>query len=138
MVNSYLKDEKLKSLETKIDEIKRLCKETGASLEIIEQLDELADRISDRPIDNRQEISAQLSIYPLRQPSLSKTINEALKAIKNYGLKLIPGSMSTMIIGNDVILWEALKEVFRVASTHGELVMIVTLSNACPKPEFED
>lgn len=137
-MNSYIKIDKSKSLVTKIAQIKHLCKETGAGLDIIDQLDELADMIADRSIENQNEISAQLSIYPLRQPSLSQTINEALKVLKNYGLRLIPGSMSTLIIGEEVMLWEALKEVFCVASTHGELVMIVTLSNACPKPDCED
>lgn len=85
--------------------------------------------------NKENEISAQLSIYPLRQPSLSPTINEALRVLGDYGLRLIPGSMSTLIIGEEAILWEALQEVFSNAKTHGEVVMIVSISNACPKPD---
>lgn len=134
-MNGYLKNDKITSLVSKIGQIKHLCKKKGVASEILDQLAELSDMIVDQSLDDQNEISAQLSIYPLRQPSFSQTINEAVKVLQNYGLKLISGSKSTLIIGKEVMLWEALKEVFSVASTHGELVLIITISNACPKPD---
>lgn len=125
-------------MHSKIVQIKHLCKEKGVHPEILDQIEELADMILVQSLGDKIEISAQLSLYPLRQPSLSQTINEAVQVLRNYCLKLIPGSMSTLIFGNEVVLWEALKEVMHVASTHGEFVMIVTLSNACPVQDCED
>jgi uncharacterized protein YqgV (UPF0045/DUF77 family) len=66
---------------------------------------------------------------------LSVTINEALDVLRGFGLKTIPGSMSTLILGKSNDLWKALKKVFSIASEHGQVVMIITLSNACPKPK---
>ena len=137
-MNEDTNNDRNKSVATKIDQIKQLCRENGVALTILDQLEELADMVADRPIGNQHEISAQLSIYPLRQPSLSQTINEALEVLRNYGLRLIPGSMSTLIIGKEAILWAALQEDFSVAATHGEVVMIISISNACPKPNCVD
>ncbi len=134
-MNDFIENGKQKDIAMKLAQIKHLCKKKGVASEILDQLEELEDLLLEQPPNNQNEISAQLSLYPLRQPSLSPTINEALQVLGDFGLRLIPGSMSTLILGKEVILWEALREVFSVASTHGEIVMIVSISNACPKPD---
>ena len=77
-------------------------------------------------------IAAQVSIYPLREGRLSPSINRALDVFRAQGLEVAPGAMSSVISGDDEALFAALKEVFRQTSEEGEVVMVVTLSNACP------
>jgi hypothetical protein len=43
--------------------------------------------------------------------------------------------MSTTIVGEAVAIFAALSEAFDKAAGSGELVMTVTVSNACPSPE---
>jgi uncharacterized protein YqgV (UPF0045/DUF77 family) len=79
-------------------------------------------------------IAAQLSLYPLRQESLSPAIEEALRVFREHGLEMQSGAMSTMITGDDVEVFSALQEAFRRVAEQGHVVMVVTLSNACPVP----
>jgi len=41
--------------------------------------------------------------------------------------------MSTLILGNENNLWAGLHKMFSSASAHGEVVMIVTISNGLRK-----
>jgi tRNA-Thr(GGU) m(6)t(6)A37 methyltransferase TsaA len=79
-------------------------------------------------------IAAQVSLYPLRQESLSPAINEALQVFGEHGLDVEPGAMSTMITGDDAEVFAALQEAFRRVAGQGQVVMVVTFSNACPVP----
>lgn len=79
-------------------------------------------------------LAAQVSIYPLHQPQLSPVINKALGVFRQHGLGITPGSMSSVVSGDDEELFAAIKEVFQQTSEQGEMVMIITLSNACPVP----
>jgi len=80
-------------------------------------------------------ISAQVSVYPLRQVSLSPAIGNVMRVFREYGLEVEEGPMSTMISGEDESLFSALKEAFRVSAEQGDVVMTVTISNACLVPE---
>lgn len=79
-------------------------------------------------------IAAQVSLYPLRQESLSPAIDEALSAFQAHGLRVEPGAMSSLITGEDAAIFAALQEAFRRAAGQGPVVMTVTVSNACPLP----
>jgi uncharacterized protein YqgV (UPF0045/DUF77 family) len=79
-------------------------------------------------------ISAQVSLYPLRQESLSQPIDEALDAFQAHGLQVEPGVMSSLITGEDAAIFAALQEAFHRAAEQGHVVMVVTFSNACPVP----
>lgn len=43
--------------------------------------------------------------------------------------------MSTLVSGEDNAVFAALKEAFQEVAQQGDVVMVVTLSNACPLPE---
>jgi uncharacterized protein YqgV (UPF0045/DUF77 family) len=77
-------------------------------------------------------VSAQISLYPLRDARLSPIINQALDTLKKHGLTVSPGAMSSLVSGDDEVLFAALKEAFQKSSSEGDVVMVVTLSNACP------
>ncbi len=68
----------------------------------------------------------------MRQASLSPAIDKALAIMKEHALEVSPGAMSTVVSGDDQVLFEALKQVFRETASQGDVVMTVTFSNACP------
>ena len=80
-------------------------------------------------------VAAQISIYPLRQARLSPAIDRARAAFRAHGLDVRPGPMSTVVSGEDVAVFQALREAFGEAAREAETVMTVTVSNACPVPE---
>jgi uncharacterized protein YqgV (UPF0045/DUF77 family) len=81
-----------------------------------------------------ESMAAQVSIYPLRQTSISDAISEALSAFRGSDVEVHPGAMSTMIAGTEDAVFAALREGYRAARVQGDVVMVVTLSNACPTP----
>jgi hypothetical protein len=43
--------------------------------------------------------------------------------------------MSTTVVGEDEILFDALRDAFAKSAELGQVVMTITISNACPIPE---
>ncbi len=79
-------------------------------------------------------IAAQVSLYPLHQASLSSAIDDVLRIFREHGLEVQPGAMSTVLLGDDEVLFAALREAFRHTAEQAHVVMVVTFSNACPVP----
>jgi uncharacterized protein YqgV (UPF0045/DUF77 family) len=77
-------------------------------------------------------ISAQFSLYPLRQEHLSPAIQAASEALTAAGLYPETGPMSTMVTGEAALVFTALHKAFVQAAATGHVVMTVTVSNACP------
>jgi len=77
-------------------------------------------------------ISAQVSLYPLGQDDLSQVIDEVLRIFREFALEVTPGSMSTLLIGEEEKVFSALQHAFRLAAGQGRVVMVATFSNACP------
>ncbi len=80
-------------------------------------------------------ISAQVSIYPLRQARLTPAIVAVRTALEARGLSTEVGPMSTRVTGGAETLFAALGEAFVRAAATGQVVMTITVSNACPVPE---
>jgi uncharacterized protein YqgV (UPF0045/DUF77 family) len=76
--------------------------------------------------------SAQVSVYPLRQDRLGPAIETVRAALAAGGLKPQVGPMSTVVVGEDALIFAALGEAFAKAASLGEVVMTITISNACP------
>jgi uncharacterized protein YqgV (UPF0045/DUF77 family) len=76
--------------------------------------------------------SAQVSVYPLRQHRLGPAIETVRAALAASGLNPQVGPMSTVVVGEDALIFAALGEAFAKAASLGEVVMTVTISNACP------
>jgi len=78
------------------------------------------------------QISAQISLYPLKQEKLSPAIEEAWRILEERGLVLQKGGMSTVASGEAEKIFKAVREIFLQTAVKGPLSMIVTFSNACP------
>ena len=79
-------------------------------------------------------MTAQVSLYPLRQSSIGPPIREAVRVFRRCGLSTRVGAMSTLVWGEEQALFDALHEAFHQAAERGDTVMTITLSNACPEP----
>jgi len=80
-------------------------------------------------------VSAQIAVYPLRQERLTPAITTVTEALREAGLAPETGPMSTIVVGEDTVIFAALAEAFAGAAGSGEVVMTVTVSNACPIPD---
>lgn len=84
------------------------------------------------------QVSAQISLYPLRQEHLGPAIRAAVAELEGHGLEIEVGAMSTRIRGAEDVVFPALESAFHRASRQGEVVMVVTISNACPQSPRKD
>jgi len=80
-------------------------------------------------------ITAQVSLYPLRQVSIGPAIRKAVRIFRERGLETCRGAMSTLVWGEEQAVFAVPQEAFHQATESGDTVMVVTLSNACPSPE---
>lgn len=79
-------------------------------------------------------VSAQVSVYPLRQEHLTPAIEAVAAVLDARGLHVEMGPMSTQATGDAKNLFAALEEAFERAAATGHVVMTITVSNACPVP----
>ena len=77
-------------------------------------------------------MSAQISLYPLGQADPTPAIEAVWAALRERGLEYQVGSMSTTTWGVTDEVFAALREAFSRAAESGQVVMVITLSNACP------
>ncbi len=97
------------------------------------------------PISGRGEkerfgmfISAQISLYPLKQKSISPALEVAWRIIEENLLDYQKEEMSTVVRVAAEVVFPALQKVFLRAAEKGPLSMVVTFSNAFPMPGEED
>ena len=77
-------------------------------------------------------VSAQISLYPLRQEHLSPIIAAVKHLFEEEGLHPRVGPMSTVVEGECDAVFSSLRKAFIEASKKGQVVLTVTVSNACP------
>ncbi|MGD9047540.1 MAG: YkoF family thiamine/hydroxymethylpyrimidine-binding protein [Anaerolineae bacterium] len=80
-------------------------------------------------------VTAQVSLYPLRQESLAPVIGKTLQILRESSLEVEPDTMSTLLVGDETTIFDALREAFHQAAEQSQVVMVVTFSNACPVPD---
>ncbi len=78
--------------------------------------------------------SAQISVYPLRQEHLGPAVESVRSALEEHGLTPQVGPMSTTVTGESDIMFAALAAAFAKAASRGQVVVTITISNACPVP----
>ena len=81
------------------------------------------------------KIQAEVSLYPLRQNDLTEPIQEFIESLKSDDLNVKTGSMSSVISGDNKIVFQSLQKAFEQASKKYEVVLTVKISNACPEIE---
>jgi uncharacterized protein YqgV (UPF0045/DUF77 family) len=79
-------------------------------------------------------ITAQVSLYPLRQEALAPDIGGAIQVFRECALEVEPDTVSTLLVGDDTTIFAALQQAFCHAAEQGQVVTVVTFSNACSVP----
>jgi len=79
-------------------------------------------------------VSVQFSVYPLRDIHLSPAIEKAAKILRDSNLPVTVGSMSSVTYGNSEVIFKAFQEIYDVLAADYHVVIMMTLSNACPVP----
>jgi uncharacterized protein YqgV (UPF0045/DUF77 family) len=82
-------------------------------------------------------VSAQISVYPLRQQHLGPAVDAVRAALESRGLEPEVGAMSTVVTADAERIFAALRDAFERAAATGPVAMVLTVSNACPVPERE-
>ena len=75
-------------------------------------------------------ITVQVSLYPLGQAALSPAIDEALRILREHGLEVKVGPMSSMVAGEETAVFTAIQSAFSQVAEQGPIVMVATISNA--------
>ena len=77
-------------------------------------------------------ITAQISLYPLGTDDISNEIDRFVKNLREKGLEVRVGPMSSHVEGESKILFDALGRAFDEIASKGQVVLTATFSNACP------
>ena len=77
-------------------------------------------------------LTAQFALYPLRAVRLTPILEEALDAARAAGAAVELGTMSSTLVGTEEQVFAALRAAFAAAATKGDVVLVTTVSNACP------
>ena len=78
------------------------------------------------------KVQAQISLYPLRRPGLAEPIGRFVELLRQEGLNVEVGPMSTQVTGDSKVLFASLAEAFEDAAQRGDIVLLLKVSNACP------
>lgn len=78
------------------------------------------------------DISIQVSLYPLGDYDITEKIFGFLDIFESHGLRYNLGSMSTVISGETSSVFEALEEAYRWVAGDTRFVLVCTMSNSVP------
>lgn len=78
------------------------------------------------------DISIQVSLYPLGDYDITEKIFGFLDIFESHGLQYHLGSMSTVISGDTASVFDALEDAYRWVAEDTRFVIVCTMSNSVP------
>jgi len=81
------------------------------------------------------KVQAEVSLYPLRQDDLIVPIQQFIESLESNDLKVKTGSMSSVISGEESIVFQSLQKAFAQIGKKYDVVLTAKISNACPEIE---
>ena len=79
----------------------------------------------------------ELSLYPLRTGTLEPVIEDFVQHLRVCGLTPTVGCMSTVLHGEVGAVFDAVGKAFAASAASNEVVLVMKVSNACPRPRAE-
>ncbi|MEW6716536.1 MAG: YkoF family thiamine/hydroxymethylpyrimidine-binding protein [Chloroflexota bacterium] len=76
-------------------------------------------------------IHCQFALYTLRTAQIEEVLEAALSEVSASGFEIKVGKMSTELQGEAAQVFAALQAAYQRAAQMGQVVMTVTISNAC-------
>jgi uncharacterized protein YqgV (UPF0045/DUF77 family) len=64
---------------------------------------------------------------------IGPVVEAVWSTLESFGLALVRGTMSTIVEGTSQDVFAALRKAFDVVADEGATVMVLTISNACPR-----
>lgn len=98
---------------------------------LVANLRRLSRRGNQKTAGGEKMTHCQFAIYPLRTGQVDTVLEAALREVSASGLEIKVGKMSTELHGEAAQVFVALQAAYQRAATLGDVVMTVTLSNAC-------
>jgi len=83
------------------------------------------------------KLQAEVSLYPLRTEKLGPPIRDFADALKQAGLTVRTGAMSTSVAGESEAVFGGLRAAFDAVAGGHSVVLLVKASNACPQGEAD-
>jgi len=81
-------------------------------------------------------VSMEVSLYPLGQLDLGPGISEFIEILKSHELQVQLGPMSSVVVGDDRVIFQAIHKAFEAVAQKFPLVLVTKISNACPIPKL--
>ena len=75
------------------------------------------------------QIQAEISLYALGVADLAPSIYQFLQVLERPGLTVEIGRMSTLIAGEDDLVFAALREAYGAAAAQGQRVLVAKIMN---------
>ena len=89
-------------------------------------------------MNSGDDISIQVSLYPLADVDITQQIFGFLEIFQSHGLRYTVGSMSTIITGDTRTVFDALEAAYRHAASQTTFVLVCTMSNGAPTEKEVD
>jgi uncharacterized protein YqgV (UPF0045/DUF77 family) len=83
-------------------------------------------------------VQAEISLYPLKSESLDEPVKSFVAQLSQAPLDVETGRMSTVISGELKETFDALAESFTQVAEQYAVVLVIKLSNACPRGKESD
>ncbi|MDI6861535.1 MAG: YkoF family thiamine/hydroxymethylpyrimidine-binding protein [Caldisericia bacterium] len=77
-------------------------------------------------------IGAQISIYPLKEKTITETLNIFWEELNSRGIQYEVNSFATIIWMEEDELFKFLNDAYKKLREKS-IVMVITISNVCPK-----
>lgn len=77
-------------------------------------------------------IGAQISIYPLKEKTISETLNIFWEELNRRGVQYEINSFATILWMDEDELFKLLNDTYKKMKEKS-IVMVITISNVCPK-----
>ncbi len=76
-------------------------------------------------------MTCQMALYPLNTRESSQVIAEILAQMDWQGVDVQVGSMSTVIRGEEKVVWEKIRVFYTLATRDHQIVLNLSVSNEC-------
>jgi len=78
-------------------------------------------------------VQTEVSLYPLRSEDVSGTIQAFCDVLRERGLPVETGNMSSVVSGDLDAVFDGVQSAVAEVGETREIVLVLKLSNACPR-----
>lgn len=76
-------------------------------------------------------MACQVTLFPLDTLDSAQVIGQVLAEMDWQGVEVIVGDMSSLIRGEEDLVWARIRQLYELAAKSGQFSLQITLSNKC-------